>query len=56
MLKIKNKVQFSKKANKMQILADVKSAIKMFEEKRSTNLRFLLKERFGWMNNYINFF
>ena len=53
MLKIKNKVQFSKKANKMQILADVKSAIKMFEEKRSTNLRFLLKERFGWMNNFI---
>ena len=54
MLKISNKVQFSKKANKMQTIGDVKMAIKMFEEKKSSNLRFLLKERFGWMNNYIN--
>jgi len=54
MLKISNKVQFSKKANKMQTIGDVKSAIKMFEENRSSNLRFLLQERFDWMNNFIS--
>ncbi len=54
MIKISNKVQFSKNANKMQTIGDVQSAIKMFEEKKSLNVRFLLKERFSWMNNFIN--
>ena len=43
-----------KKANKMRTIGDVKSAIKIFEENKSLNLRFLLKERFDWMNDFIN--
>ena len=54
MLKISNKVQFSKKSNKMKIIGDVNSAIKLFNEKKSSNLRFLLNQRFSWMNSFID--
>ena len=53
MLKILNKIQFSKQQNKMRETGNVEAAIKLFKENKSANLRFLLKKRFNWMNNFI---
>lgn len=53
MLKIFNKIQFSKHKNKMKSIGNVEAAIKLFRESKSKNLGFLLKKRFGWMNDFI---
>jgi SAM-dependent methyltransferase len=53
MLRILNKIQFSQDENRMKALGNVDAAIKLFEENKSTNLEFLLKERFLWMNDFI---
>ena len=53
MLKILNKIQFSKEENKMKSFGNVGSAIKLFTESKSKNLKFLLKKRFSWMNEFI---
>ena len=53
MLKILNKIQFSKHENKMKNIGSVETAIKLFRESKSKNLEFLLKKRFSWMNDFI---
>jgi ubiquinone/menaquinone biosynthesis C-methylase UbiE len=54
MLKILNKVQFSPKKNRMKSIANTEAAIKIFNSLKSQNLKFLLDERFSWMNSFIN--
>ena len=44
MLKILNKIQFSKHENKMKNIGSVETAIKLFRESKSKNLEFLLKK------------
>ena len=53
MLKILNKIEFSKEQNKMKTIGNVEIARKLFEENKSNNLRFLLEKRFSWMNDFI---
>ena len=53
MLKILKKIEFSKEQNKMQDMGNVEIARKLLKERKSANLRFLLKKRFDWMNNFI---
>ena len=53
MLKLIKKIQFNQNENKMKIVADTKKAIEIFNSKKSKNLRFLLKQRFDWMNKFI---
>ena len=53
MLKILKKIEFSKNQNKMREMGNVDLAIKLFKESKSVNLRFLLKKRFDWMNDFI---
>ena len=54
MFKILNKIHFSANKNKMQSIASTKVAIEYFNSSKSKNLKFLLNERFGWMNKFIN--
>ena len=51
MFKIKNRIKFSHKENRMKSEGDVDSSIEKFEKNK--NLYALLKERFEWMNNFI---
>ena len=37
----------------MKSVADTKTAIEIFNSDKSKNLRYLLEQRFGWMNNFI---
>ena len=53
MFKIVDKVEFAPEENKMQSIANTKEAIKIFNSNKSKNLRFLLKQRFNWMNKFI---
>jgi len=53
MLKILKKIEFSRNQNKMKETGNVNVAIKLYKESKSANLRFLLKKRFSWMNNFI---
>ncbi len=53
MLKLIKKIQFNQNENKMKIIADTKKAIEIFNSNKSKNLRFLLKQRFDWMNKFI---
>jgi SAM-dependent methyltransferase len=52
MIKILNKVQFKSKENKMRSNFDIEIARQSI--KKSKNLKFLLEQRFNWMNNFIN--
>tara|TARA_Y100000389_G_C17429112_1_gene501429 strand:- start:96 stop:905 length:810 start_codon:yes stop_codon:yes gene_type:complete len=54
MLKIIKKVEFKPDENKMKSIANTTTAIKIFKLNKSKNLRFLLKQRFDWMNKFIN--
>lgn len=54
MIKLIKKINFSPSKNRMKHISNVREAIKIFESKNSNNLKFLLKERFDWMNNFIN--
>ncbi len=54
MFKILNKIQFVPESNKMKSVAGTLNAQKIFNSSKSKNLKFLLEQRFGWMNNYIN--
>lgn len=54
MFKLINKIQFSKESNRMKEIANTVIARKLYQEAKSKNLKFLLKERFGWMNNFID--
>ena len=53
MLKIKDKIKFPQRKNRMRILANTKEAISHFNSSKSKNLKFLLKQRFEWMNEFI---
>jgi len=53
MFKIKEKIQFSKKDNKMQSIANTKVARETYYSNKSNNVKFLLSKRFGWMNKFI---
>ena len=53
MFKIINKIEFNSYENKMKN-AGTKSAIEIFNSNKSKNLKFLLAQRFGWMNKFIN--
>ena len=53
MFKILNKIQFPPEENRMKSVANTKTAIKLFNSTKSKNLKFLLEERFGWMDNFI---
>ena len=52
MFKIKNKIKFNHSENRMRQEGDVKSSIADFD--RNKNLSYLLKERFDWMNKFID--
>ena len=54
MFKIINKIEFNSDENKMKSIADTKTAIEIFNSNKSKNLRYLLKQRFGWMNKFIS--
>ena len=51
MFKIKSKIKFSHKENRMKSECDVKSSNDNFGKNK--NLHALLKERFNWMNDFI---
>ena len=53
MLKILKKIEFKAEENKMKSVADTITAKKIFHSRKSNNLRFLLEQRFRWMNNFI---
>ena len=54
MFKIVKKVKFSKADNKMKDFGNINEAIRNFKENKNKNLHFVLKQRFDWMNKYIN--
>lgn len=51
---LKKKVYFKHSENKMSQEGDILSARKYFFSKKNKNLYFLLKERYSWMNKFIN--
>jgi SAM-dependent methyltransferase len=53
MFKILNKIQFPVDANRMKSVASIGSAIEIYNSSKSKNLKFLLKQRFHWMNKFI---
>ncbi len=54
LLKILDKIEFPPEKNRMRKIGDINNSIKQFNEKKNKNLYFLLKNRFGWMNDFIN--
>lgn len=54
MLKIINKIRFTPNSNRMKKMGDVKNAINQFKLNKNNNLYFLLKNRFSWMNKFID--
>ena len=54
MLKIVKKITFKKNENRMSSFASTEAAKDSFKENKSNNLKFLLHERFNWMNSFIN--
>ncbi len=53
MYKVLNKINFQSNKNRMKSIANTKVAIDYFNSFKSKNLKFLLKQRFEWMNNFI---
>ena len=53
MLKIFRKIQFSNNENRMKSIADTKIARELYYSSKSKNVKFLLNERFSWMNDFI---
>ena len=54
MIKIVKKTTYSKNENKMNDSGDIEKARDSFMNKKNKNLYYVLKERFNWMNEYIN--
>lgn len=54
MIKIKDKIKFLQNKNRMRSIANTKEAISHFNSSKSKNLKFLLKQRFDWMNKFID--
>ena len=53
MIKIINKIKFSKNQNRMKKVGDVEEAVNYFDSKKNKNLYFLIKNRYEWMNNFV---
>ena len=53
MFKIREKIQFAKEDNRMQFIANTKIARDMYYSSKSNNAKFLLRQRFEWMNRFI---
>ncbi len=53
MIKIFRKIQFSNNENRMKSIADTKIARELYYSSKSKNVKFLLNERFSWMNDFI---
>ncbi len=54
MIKLFNKIEFSKQSNRMRSIANTKIAREIYNSAKSRNVKFLLNKRFSWMNNFIN--
>lgn len=54
MLKILKKIKFKPKENKMRSFGDTQNASQIFNSNKSSNLKFLLQQRFNWMNKFID--
>ena len=54
MLKIKEKVEFSRHENRMYSVANTEAARKQYYSSSSLNVKYLLEKRFSWMNDFIN--
>lgn len=54
MLKIKEKVEFSRHENRMHSVANTEAARKQYYSSSSLNVKYLLEKRFSWMNDFIN--
>ena len=54
MLKIKEKVEFSKHENRMYSVANTEAAREQYYSSNSLNVKYLLENRFNWMNNFID--
>ena len=53
MFKLFNKIEFPTRDNRMQTIADTKTAREIYNSSKSQNIKFLLHKRFDWMNKYI---
>jgi SAM-dependent methyltransferase len=53
-MNIKKKTFYSHNKNRMKNEGDILKAREYFFSKKNKNLYYLLKERFSWINNYIN--
>jgi len=53
MFKIKEKIQFPKEDNRMKSITNTKIARDIYYSSKSNNVKFLLKQRFEWMNEFI---
>ena len=53
MFKIINKIQFTKEANRMKTISNTEYAKKIYQSSKNQNVKYLLQNRFGWMNRYI---
>lgn len=53
MLKIKKKIKFTHSQNRMQQEGNVRLSVNSFDKNKNKNLFALLKERFDWMNDFI---
>jgi len=53
MFRIIKKIEFKPEENNMRSVADTITASQIFNSRKSSNLKFLLKKRFDWMNKFI---
>jgi len=53
MLKILKKIKFEEKENRMSKVAATEDVVKNYERGKNKNLDYLLSNRYGWMNNFI---
>jgi len=51
---LKKKIYFKHSENLMKLEGNVLASRKYFFKKKNKNLYYLLKNRFSWMNNFIN--
>jgi len=54
MIKIIKKIKFSRNENRMKNNGNISERLKYFKEGKNKNLQFVLKQRFDWMNKYID--
>ena len=54
MFKLFKKIEFTQQSNRMKTHANTKIAREFYNSTKSGNLKFLLNQRFNWMNTFIN--